>query len=173
MKSSNTVDGVGANDRKISHSNFLWISFFNKTHSLDLLIVSWIVSLQKLNKIVVNQINEFKMSWQKRSDKIDGPFLKSFWKNGMISIRESFVDNFPCNIVFETFFINQNSKKLDGSNSWMSIVQLDFIFRREFREIVSVILFVSSKNIIKTCRTEEILLLKSKFFSSVGRIIWI
>jgi len=42
VKSSDTIDSVGADDGEVGHSNLLWISLLDKTHSLHLGIISWI-----------------------------------------------------------------------------------------------------------------------------------
>jgi hypothetical protein len=35
---------------------------------------------------VVNQIDELQMSWEKSTDKIGTPLLKSLWQDSMVSV---------------------------------------------------------------------------------------
>jgi hypothetical protein len=86
VESSNTVNSVGADDSKISHSDFLWPSFFNQGHSTNLFTVSWVFLLQLGQVDVVDQIDELQVSWQESLDKINGPFFKGFWQDGMVGV---------------------------------------------------------------------------------------
>ena len=67
MEGSDTVDGVGAHNGEVSHSNLLGPSFFNETHSSNFLMISWIFLLQFGQINMVDQVNELQMSWQKSS----------------------------------------------------------------------------------------------------------
>ena len=44
---------------------------------------------------MVDQIDELQVSWQKSSHQFNGPFLKSLWEDGMVSVREGVVNNVP------------------------------------------------------------------------------
>ena len=57
MESSNTIDSMGANDRKISHSNLLWPSFLDKTHSSNFSWISWVFLLKLSDVDMVDQVN--------------------------------------------------------------------------------------------------------------------
>lgn len=59
MKSGDTVNFVRADNGKIGHSNFLWISFFDQGHSSDLFSISWILVLELVEIDMVNIIYEF------------------------------------------------------------------------------------------------------------------
>jgi len=59
-----TVDGVGADDGKVSHSNFLWPSLLDQTHSFDLLVITWVLLLQLADVQVVDLVDEFQVSWE-------------------------------------------------------------------------------------------------------------
>ena len=49
VKGSDTVDGVRNDDTEIGHSNLLGPSLFDKTHSTDLLAISWVLFLELSN----------------------------------------------------------------------------------------------------------------------------
>lgn len=64
VEGGDTVDGVGADDGEESHSDFLWPSFLDQGHSLDLVSVPWVLLGQLGDVNMVDQIDELKMSWQ-------------------------------------------------------------------------------------------------------------
>lgn len=97
---------------------------------------------------MVDQIDEFKMSWQQFSKKINRPFLKSLWQDGVICVRKGIVHHVPGFFEGEFLFVNKNSKKFDCSDGWMGVVELDFVLLSEFGEPVIVLVFVSSDDII-------------------------
>jgi len=113
------------------------------------------------------------MSWQKILNKITWPFLKGLWKDSMISIRKSIINNIPCLFKRQFLFIHQDSQKLNCGNSWMRIVQLNLIKICKLGKHVVMLLFISSNDIIQRCWAEKVLLLQSQFFTSVCFIIWV
>jgi hypothetical protein len=67
----------------------------------------------------------------------------------VVSVREGVINYIPGLFKAKLFFVDQNSKKLNSGNSWVSIVQLDLVLLSEQSELISaVVLFVSSNNII-------------------------
>lgn len=64
VKSSDTVDSVRADNGKIGHSNLLWESLLDQGHSADLFSISWVLLLQLGKVDVVDQVDEFQVSWQ-------------------------------------------------------------------------------------------------------------
>lgn len=160
MKSCDTVDSVRANDSEVSHSDFLWVSFFDQGHSLNFISVSWVLLLKFSQINMVDQVDELQVSWQQFSNEVNGPLLESLWQDGMVGVRESVVNNIPCLFESKALLIEQDSEQLDGSNDWMGVVQLDLVQISESREsIVGVFGFVSSDDIVDRGRAEEVLLL--------------
>lgn len=49
----------------------------------------------------------------------------------MIGVGKGIVNNLPSLLLIEVLFVDQNSQKLDNSQSWMSVVQLNAGFFRE------------------------------------------
>ena len=148
MESSDTVDCMRADNGEVSHSNLLWPSFFNKRHSHDLLIISWVLLLQFSQVNMVDQINELQMSWQKSSNQLNRPLLESLWQNSMVSVREGVVDDVPSLFKGEHLLIDQDSKKLDGGNGWMGIVQLNLVKICKLGKSIVVLSLVSPDNIV-------------------------
>lgn len=54
VKGSDTVNGVRTDDTEISHSNLLWPSLLDETHSTDLLAISWVLLLELSNVDMVD-----------------------------------------------------------------------------------------------------------------------
>jgi len=149
VEGGDTVDGVGADDGEVSHSDFLWPSFLDQGHSLDLVTVTWVLLGQLGDVDMVDQIDELKMSWQQSSNKFNGPFLECLWQNGMVGVGEGVVNNVPCFLEGEVLLIDQDSEQFDGSNNWMGIVELDLVQIGEGGEsIVTMLDFISSDNVI-------------------------
>lgn len=71
MKSGYTVDSVRAHNREVSHSDLLWPSLFNQTHSLNLLVVTWVFLLQLLDIHVVDVEDKLQVSWQESADQLN------------------------------------------------------------------------------------------------------
>ena len=71
MESSHSVNGVRAHNGQVSHSNLLWPSLLNQTHSSNLFSVSWVFLLQLGNINMVDQVNELQMSWKKSSNQFN------------------------------------------------------------------------------------------------------
>lgn len=171
VESGNTVDGVGADDGKVGHSDFLWVSLLNDGHSLDLLVIIWELLLELGDIDMVDQIDELQMSWEESSDEVGGPLLEGFWEHGMVGVREGVVNNVPGLLEAKLLLIDEDSKKLDGSDSWMSIVKLDLVEIREPGEVISMLVLVSSNDIIHGGRAEEVLLLKSELLTGIGGVV--
>jgi hypothetical protein len=89
----------------------------------------------------------------------------------MVSVTKGFVNYFPSLFKSKLFFINQNSQKFNCSYSWMCIIKLNSVFRRECSKFIIVVLFVSSNDIIQTRWTKEVLLFQSELFTIICRII--
>lgn len=148
VKSGYTINGVRADDREESHSNLLWPSFFNQAHSLDFLVVSWVLLLQLLNVNVVDKIDKLEVSWEESADELNGPFFEGFWENSMIGVGKGVINNVPSLFEREGFFIDEDSEELDGGNSWMSIIQLDFVELGKSGESIIMFAFISTDDII-------------------------
>merc|ERR1712127_1133390 len=157
VKGSDTVDGVRADNRKISHS--------------DLLVVTWVSLLQFLNVEVIDVVDQLQMSWQQSSNELDGPLLESLRQDRMVGVGEGMVANVPCLLEAQLLLINQDSKQLNGSNSWMRIIQLDLVLLGEEGESIIVPLLVSPEHVVDGCGAEEVLLLETELLAGVGRVI--
>ena len=171
VKSCNTVDGVRADNGKISHSNLLWPSLLNKTHPLNLLVITWILLLQLTNVQMVDLVDNLQVSWQQSANEINRPLLKSLWQDSVIGVREGMVSNIPCFLKAQLFFINQDSEQLDGGDGWMRVIQLDFVFLGEKSESIVVSLLISADHIIDGGGAEEVLLLETELFTRVGAVV--
>ncbi len=49
----------------------------------------------------------------------------------MVGVGKSIVNDLPSLLLVEVLFVDQNSQKLDNSQSWMSVVQLNAGLFRE------------------------------------------
>ena len=68
MESSDAIDGMCADNREKGHPDFLWPALLDQTHSLHLLVVTW-VSLPQLCEIhVVDVVDELQVPWQEPAD---------------------------------------------------------------------------------------------------------
>ena len=113
------------------------------------------------------------MSRQKVSNKVSWPLFKGFWQNCVVGVWESVVNNIPSFFKGEHFFINKDSQEFNSCDGWMSIIQLNLIFLWEHFESIIVLQFISSNNVINGSWWEEVLLLQTKFFSSICAVIWV
>jgi hypothetical protein len=55
---------------------------------------------------VVYQVDKLKMAGKELLQQLDTPLLESLRQDGMVSIRESIVDDLPCSFLVEMLFIN-------------------------------------------------------------------
>ena len=58
---------------------------------------------------MVNVIDQLHVPWEKVFNQSDGPFLKSFWKHGMVGVGECVVYNVPRLVICHVLFIDQDS----------------------------------------------------------------
>jgi hypothetical protein len=65
MESSDSVNGVRANDTEIGHPDFLGVAFFDERQPLDLSRIAWILLLEFRQIDVVDQIDDLHVSWKK------------------------------------------------------------------------------------------------------------
>jgi len=91
----------------------------------------------------------------------------------MICVREGIVNNLPSLLEREHLFINENSEQLNGRNSWMCVIKLDFILISKFGEPIIMFQLISSNDIINGSRTEEILLFQPELLTSICSVVGI
>jgi hypothetical protein len=173
VKGSDTVDGVRTDDTEISHSDLLWPSLFDKTHSTNLLAISWVLLLELSNVDMVDEVNKLKMSWEQSTNEFNGPLLEGLWQDSVVGVREGLVADVPCFLESEFLLIDEDSQKFDGTDSWMSIVKLDLVLVSKSGESVIVSIFISSNDIVDGGGAEEILLLQSELLTGISGVVWI
>ena len=79
MESGDAVDGVCADNREKGHPDFLWPALLDQTHSLNLLVVVWVLLSELCEVNVIDQVDELQMPWKKSADEFDRPLLESLW----------------------------------------------------------------------------------------------
>lgn len=95
VQGSDTVDGVGADDGEVRHSDLLWPSFFDQTHSHDLLVIARVSLPQFLEIQVVDVVDQFQVSGQQAANQVNGPLLKSLRQDGVVRVGEGVVADIP------------------------------------------------------------------------------
>ena len=113
MEGSDSIDSVGAHDGHVCHSDFLLSAFLDKGHACYLLSVAWVSLLKLLDEQVVDEIDQFHVSWEEMLNESHRPFLKSFWKHGMVSVGESLGHDAPCLLIGHLLLVDQDSQQLD------------------------------------------------------------
>jgi hypothetical protein len=171
VKGSDTIDGVRADDTKVGHSDLLWPSFFDETHSSNFFTVSWVLLLELSNINVIDQVDKLKMSWEKSADELNRPLLEGLWQDSVVGVREGLVADVPSFLETEFLLIDKDSQKFNGTDGWMSIIKLDLIFVSKLGESIVVSIFISSNDIVDGGGAEEVLLLQSEFLTSISVII--
>lgn len=79
VKIGNTIDLVRTDNAKVGHTNSLWNTFLDQRKNIHLMGISWVLLANSGQPEVVNQVNEFQMSWQKSVQEFNTPFFKGFW----------------------------------------------------------------------------------------------
>ena len=64
MQGGYSVDSVRADDGEIGHANLLIISFFDKGHTLDFLVITRILLLYSLKEVVIDKVDDLHVSWK-------------------------------------------------------------------------------------------------------------
>ena len=106
------------------------------------------------------------MSWEKLFEKAGRPLFKCFRKHSMVGVGISVVYNIPSLFIGHELFIDEDAKKLNGGDGWMSIIQLDLILLRKLSPVSllvsgGVTIFKSLDDVTKRSTAKEILLLQS------------
>ena len=112
VECSHSVDCVGAHDGEERHADLLLVALLDEGHAGDLLIVAGVLSLDSLEEVVVDKVNQFHMARQKLLQESDGPLLESLRQHGVIRVGEGVVDDVPGLTVVKLLFIKEDSEEL-------------------------------------------------------------
>lgn len=85
----------------------------------------------------------------------------------MVGVGEGVVHNIPGLLVRELLVINEDPEQLDGTDSRVSIVELNLVELSEMSPVL-VIFFESADDVMQRSRAEEILLLESQLLTLLG-----
>ena len=64
VQGGDSIDCMRADDGEIGHAYLLIISFFDKGHTLDFLVITRILLLYSLKEVVIDQVDDLHVSWE-------------------------------------------------------------------------------------------------------------
>ena len=113
MEGSDSIDSVGAHDRHVCHSDLLLCAFLDERHACNLFSVSWVSLLELLDEEMVDEIDQFHVSWEEVLDESNRPFLKGLREHSMVGVGESLGDNAPSLLIGHLLLIDKDPEQLD------------------------------------------------------------
>jgi hypothetical protein len=120
-----TVDLVRTNDGKESHADHLGVRFFNDRNTREHIAILGEGTLNVLQEVQVDLVDDLEVARKQVLDQWDGPFLESLCHDGVVGVTESVGYNAPGSVPIKTFVIDQDTLQLWNGKSRVGVVELD------------------------------------------------
>ena len=172
MDGSDAVDGMRTDNCQITHTDFLFRTFFDDGHAAHFFNVARIEFSDFFHQVVIDVIDNDHVPGHDFFQQFDGPTFKSFGQQGVVCVAHGFFRDFPRRIPIETVDVHQDAHQFGDSQSRMRIVELDGCFFGQFAQI-RVCFQETAHNIADGAGYEEVLLHQAQFltgFDGVGGV---
>lgn len=124
MKLRNTVDLVAADHGKVCHAHHLGLRFLNDGNTTQHVAVLGEVTLNILQELQVDVVDDLKVTRKKMLKQRDRPLLQCLWQDGVVRVTEGRLHNGPRLVPFEALLIDQDTLQLRDGKRRVGVVEL-------------------------------------------------